>query len=171
MAESQQKVLLLGAEINARNVANQKEMVAHYTSLCPNNVIDDRGGLMFKDSILNLASSSTQAQSSGTPQLTNQALLGDAHKPLTISTVALELGIHLNTVDQQSIGRKVAAAYKLKYRVEPTKLEQFVGGAVVRVNSYTNQDLELVQTTIKNFVKPKTSQPSISFAVLGPAQD
>ena len=44
MAESQQKVLLLGAEINARNVANQKEMVAHYTSLCPNNVIEDRGG-------------------------------------------------------------------------------------------------------------------------------
>jgi hypothetical protein len=81
------------------------------------------------------------------------------------------VGIHLNTMDQQSIGRKVAAAYKSKYGVEPTKHEQFVGGAVVRVNSYTNQDLELVQTTIKNFVKPKTSQPSISFAVLGPAQD
>ena len=49
--------------------------------------------------------------------------------------------------------------------------EQFVGGAVVRVNSYTNKDLELVRTTIKVFVKPKTIQSSISFAVRGPVLD
>jgi hypothetical protein len=160
--QAEKEDALFEMEMAERKQRFVQGMLGCYSAICGKDGMDDRARLFFKDTILNVTSNSMQ---------TYGAVHENTEKPLTISTIALELGKRLSTSDQQIIGRKVATMYKTKYGKEPSKHSQFVGGAVVSVNSYTHKDLDWIQSTIQDFIKPKAIQPCISFPVPGPVAD
>jgi hypothetical protein len=188
MAERRQKLLQLTAEtsmkaaeaqmkateVQMKVMDVQKRLRDEYTLLCPNQVMDDRVRLQFKDNLLNIASSSTPARM--------QAAIGDGsdtgsaavlsvgnatnasngtvattavnpNKFITISTLAAEMGHRFDSEALKKIGMNAAAAYKIKYGGKPGKHEQLVvGGATRPVNSYTERDRAMVEKAIVDFI-------------------
>lgn len=155
MAERKQRLMQLTvetqtktAEAQAKVVDVQKMLMDTYTSLCPNQVIDDRARLMFKDNILNIAVQSNPAST--------QLAIGNGgattDKPITISNVANSKGRHFSNPELQKIGKKMAAAYREKYGKNPEKHEQYVDQAVRYVNSYTERDLGMLEAVIADYV-------------------
>ena len=74
------------------------------------------------------------------------------NKPITISTLAAEMGYRFDNGELQKIGKKMAAAYREKYGENPGKHEQLVGQASIMVNSYTERDWKLVEKVIVDFI-------------------
>jgi hypothetical protein len=114
----------------------QKTLMDTCATLSSNGVLDTRTKLHFKDNIMNLSGADIKS-------ITN----GDA--PLTISTVAADLGIHLSTGDLIKAGKSLKQLYFNKYGEDPPKHDQFVGGAVRHVCSYTERDRDLVESVIR----------------------
>jgi hypothetical protein len=131
----------------------QKMLMESYALLCPNQVMDDRARLLFKDNLLNIATSSTPARA---PLALENGAVGaqqvNLNKPITISTLAAELGYRFDNSALQKIGKKVASAYREKYGENPGKHEQLVGQASIAVNSYTERDRGLVERVIVDFI-------------------
>jgi hypothetical protein len=111
-------VQLKTAEAQEKHMTILAAHSALYTSLCPNQIIDERARVLIKDCILNAIS--------------NQYLLTNGpSKPtrfLTISTVSSELGHHFDSPTLIKIGKKVKQEYIKKYNTEPPKHEQIVAG-------------------------------------------
>ena len=111
-----------------------------YASLCgPNFQIDERARLLFKDMVMNLLTK---------PQITmgEDAPIGF----ITISTVASEMGYKLDTPQLMKVGLAVREAYRVKYNEAPQKHEQFVNGAVRKVNTYQTRDRPLIEEILNN---------------------
>jgi hypothetical protein len=142
----------------------QKMLMESYALLCPNQVMDDRARLLFKDNFLNIATQSVPARGpqlaiASDPQLAigdnsnnNKAPAANVNKPITISTLAAELGYRFDAGQLQKIGKRVASAYREKYGECPGKHEQMVGQASILVNSYTERDRGLVKKVILEFI-------------------
>jgi hypothetical protein len=130
------------ADVQAKHVAILTAHSALYTSLCPNQIIDERGRVLLKDCILNAIS--------------NQYLLtngpSEPTRFLTISTVASEMGHRFDTQTLIKIGKAVKQEYMKKYNTEPPKHEQIVAGAVRPVCTYQAKDRDLIEAAIDAFV-------------------
>ena len=111
-----------------------KESTELYSHICADTHMDERARLFFKDSLMN--------------QLMLEDKPGQASTPLTISTVAAEMGLSLSTLELQSVGHDVVRAYKAKHGEAPAKHEQLCGGAIRKVNSYTQTDRALVEAAL-----------------------
>jgi hypothetical protein len=176
MEERRQKLLQLTAETSMKAAEAQmkvmdvqKRLRDEYTLLCPNQVMEDRVRLQFKDNLLNIASSSTPARmqaaigdgsgtgsgsavSVGNASTANTSNTVNPNKPITISTLAAAMGYRFDSQTLQKIGKKVAAAYWEKYGEKPGKHEQLVGQASVMVCSYTERDRGMVERAIVDFI-------------------
>ena len=128
---------------SARQVRNMES----YKSLCTGQVMDERARLMFKDQILN-AAMGYYGQKLITADGEEEVAFGS--KPITVSTVASQMGIILNTAEAQKVGSLLAKMYFDKYKEAPAKHEQLVNGAMRLVNSYTERDRDLVQAAIRS---------------------
>jgi hypothetical protein len=141
------ETIKLKADTNAKNI----EL---YASLCgPHPRIDDRARLLFKDVVMNMATGPV-AGTPGQPQITPSGEIPVKEQStgfLTISTVASYMGYTFDTNQLMKVGVAVKKAYKTKYGEEPPKHEQFVGGAVRRVNTYQEKDRELMEFEIQEF--------------------
>jgi len=84
---------------------------------------------------------------SSAPQIGN----GAAHssESISIGSVALELGISISKADAILAGKHAAKMYREKYKESPSKHNQTIGGNVILVNSYTQQDRDLLETANK----------------------
>lgn len=172
-ADAQMKV----ADAQMKVMGVQKMLMESYALLCPNQVMDDRARLLFKDNLLNIATSSTSSPARmqaaiGDGSATNSAVsvlcVGSAvvnpsnavnpNKFITISTLAAEMGHRFNGEALKKIGKKVAAAYREKYNEEPGKHEQLVGGAARPVCSYTERDRAMVEKAIVDFLAERDHQ-------------
>lgn len=134
--------------------ANAKKLEL-YASLCgPHPRIDDRARLLFKDVVMN---SITGVAATGQLKITDTTTPAPAGEPsvgfITISTVASEMGYKFDTRQLMKLGVNVKSAYNSKYGEDPPKHEQFVNGAVRRVNTYQAKDRELIKHEISAFVK------------------
>jgi hypothetical protein len=109
------------------------------TETSPNNVLDARKKLLFHDRISNLTLG-TLADDSTT-----------AHCPITISSVALELGITLTNAECSIIGKEVKKRYMQLHGKPPSQHSQFVDGAVRMINSYTDEDKNTIVDIIKDY--------------------
>ena len=154
-AEAQMKA----ADAQMKVMGVQKMLMESYALLCPNHVMDDRARLLFKDNFLNIATQSVSARGpqlaiASDPQLaiSDGAAAVNNNKPITISTLAAELGYRFDNGQLQKIGKKVANAYREKYGECPGKHEQMVGQASILVNSYTERDRGLVEKVIVDFI-------------------
>lgn len=144
-SEAQMKI----ADAQMKVLGVQKMLMESYALLCPNQVMDDRARLLFKDNLLNIASSSTTARA---PLAIADAGAVNQNKPITISTLAAEMGYRFDNSQLQRIGKKVSAAYQAKYGEKPGKHEQLVGQASIMVCSYTERDRGMVEKAIVEFI-------------------
>ena len=147
-SEAQSKAV----DVQMKMIEVQKMLMESYTSLCPNQVMDDRVRLMFKDNFINIATHSIPFNSIRTlTEDGDSPSAAPTNKPITISTLAVEMGYRFDNVQLQKIGKKMAMEYRAKYGESPSKHEQLVGQASIYVNSYTEKDRELMQNVIFSF--------------------
>jgi AraC-like DNA-binding protein len=145
------------ADAQMKVMGVQKMLMDTYALLCPNQVMDDRARLLFKDNVLNIALQGTPARAqlaiedgAGPSAVVNLAV--NPNKPITISTLAAELGYRFDSGQLQKIGKRAAAAFREKYGESPSKHEQLVGQASIMVNSYTERDRKLLEGVIVAFI-------------------
>jgi hypothetical protein len=115
-----------------------------YKTLSPDGVIDDRARLMFKDGVLNCGLMQQARLTTGGANDTSTL-------PVTLSTIATDMGLKFSANEYIAIGVRVKKAYTHKYGTEPPKHEQLCGGAVRKVCSYTQKDVGLIQAEIQEF--------------------
>jgi len=135
---------VMEADLHTRRVNTQARLMEMYATLCPGGQLDDRTRLHFKDTIVNISS----AAAGNYKAITN----GEAkslNAPLTISTVAAELGYRFSASDLISIGTKISKLYTAKHGTAPPKHEQQCGGAVRLVCSYTERDRDIVEQALR----------------------
>lgn len=116
-----------------------------YTNLCPNQEIDERGRVLLKDCVLNsLVGGRLLTNGGSEPALA-------ATKFITISAVAAEMGYRFDPGMLIKIGKDVKREYERVYDEEPLKHEQFVDGAVRKINTYQEKDRGLVESVILRY--------------------
>ena len=155
--KAKKEIQAMHADTMAKNTDTMAKTAALYTSLCPNQEIDERGRLLLKDSVLNSAMNGDSAMNG--KLITNGAggagdscaPAKDPNKFIMISTVASELGYRFDTAVLIKIGRDVKHEYENRHREEPPKHEQFVNGGVRQVCSYQERDRDLVEAVIKRY--------------------
>ena len=126
------------AERIKSSISTYQTLMTIYAGLCPDNQIDDHARVMFKDAFYNMASD-------------GKAITNGEDKPITISNVAVELGLRLSSEDLQKAGIRIGKEYFKRYNAKPNKHEQKVGGAIRFVNSYTEKDKDLIVEVLKTF--------------------
>ena len=125
--------------------------------------LDERTRLMFKDSYMNLlmappGASGQQAQLTNgpSPQATPNA-------PISISGVATALGYKPTTNESKRIGIDIRKRYLRLHGKPPPKHDQLCDGRVTLVNSYTEQDRQLVTDALHAFyARAPEDAPDIS---------
>ena len=116
--------------------------------------VDERTKLQTEDHIKNILFSTMPAST------TTLAITDGTHQPnettgLSVSIVAKELGFKCSDGDLQRIGRAMAKAYRVTYKCDPSKHTQYVNGACIPVNSYTERDRSMMEQTIRSIMKSK----------------
>ena len=140
--ERRARIKHLEGETQKAQAEAQDKWIQLYTSLCPNKTMDERARLHFKDNVMNLSASG------GQKTIENGA---DDTRPITISTLAAQLGLKFTSGELQSIGIEVKKRYYEKYKADPPRHEQQVNGAVRNVCSYTERDRGLVEAVLKEY--------------------
>lgn len=105
-----------------------------------NTAAEERDKLFFADAARNLVAS----------YLPSNLLKGTAEdsSPVTLSTLASELGMRLSVADLAQAGRLASQLYRQRHGHPPPKHKQFVDGAVRLVNSYTKADSNLLKEAL-----------------------
>lgn len=109
--------------------------------------IDQRTELKLKDIVQNIALADVLSK----PALSAGSNTGRMEWPISdrISYLGYPPQEHKILI---RIGRAVASAYRLKYRQEPPKREQFVDGATRPVNCYSEEHIDLLDPIIKQIL-------------------
>lgn len=111
------------------------------------NSLDERTRLMMQDSlqnsILNTCFSVSLTTTKSTP-----------NKPISIASVAKELGYKPTTTDAKRIGLDLRKRYMDEHGKPPTKHDQLCDGRVTQVNSYMEQDRSMVEEALHAYFKP-----------------
>jgi hypothetical protein len=115
------------------------KVTIQYNELCNNTVIDERARLMLKDGFLNMAMAAQQGQPTEVP----------ANKPISISSVAKDLGLVIPDNEYQSIGIKVSNRYFKLHGKRPEKHDQIFRGKVIPVCNYVESDRPLLEEVIR----------------------
>ena len=112
--------------------------------------LDDRTRLMMQDSLQNsilntpLTSKSSKSIADGP----------SPNKPISIGSIAKELGYNPNTSDAKRIGLDLRKRYIKQHGKPPPKHDQLCDGRVTQVNSYNEQDRPLVEEALHAYFKP-----------------
>jgi len=114
--------------------------------------LEERARLLLKDTYMNLLlNQPVGAKTDETASL---------NKPISIASIAAELGYKPSTNDSKKIGKSIKKAYVKKYGDNPPKHEQVCDGRVTRVNSYTERDRSLVEEALHAFFGKDSSVAS-----------
>jgi hypothetical protein len=148
------------AEVEAMKLANAamardnlSKITHQYHELCQDTVMDQRARLMLKDGFLNMAMAAQQGQ----PGQGSQALIGNGsqvspNKPISLSSVAVELGFKIPDNEFIGIGKKVSSRYFQLHGKTPPKHDQLIRGKVTLVNSYMESDRPIVEEVLREHV-------------------
>jgi hypothetical protein len=111
------------------------------------NNLDERTRLMMQDSLQNSILNTCFSVSLTTTK-------SNPNTPISIASVAKELGYKPTTTDAKRIGLDLRKRYIDKHGSPPTKHDQLCDGRVTQVNSYTEQDRSLVEEALHAYFKP-----------------
>ena len=121
--------------------------------------LDERTRLMVQDAMQNSILNSMQV----VPFTGGQAATKEGvsqNKPISISSVAKELGYNVSTNDSKRIGVDLKKRYFKLHGKAPSKHDQLCDGRVTLVNSYTEQDRPLVEQALRAYFLPDVSDAS-----------
>ena len=129
------------------------KVTIQYNDLCNNTVIDERARLMLKDGFLNMAMAAQQG-------LPTQCLIQNGpnvspNKPISITSVAKDLGLVIPDNEYKSIGIKVSNCYNKLYGKRPEKHDQIIGGKVIPVCNYVESDRPLMEEVLREHCADK----------------
>jgi len=151
---------ILKAEQFGKELDSFTRVTEQYTQLCnPTSSMDERARLIFKDALMNLLIRNQQVN---VPSIEAGVPSEEPVPPvqpigfLTISSVAHELGYRFDTSQLKKLGGRIARAYYNEYNEAPSKHEQFVDGAVRRVNTYQAKDRALMTREIQAFASEQS---------------
>lgn len=115
--------------------------------------LDDRTRLMVQDSLQNslLNTQFTAGSSNQQAAITNGP---SPNKPISIGSIAKELGYNPDTSDAKRIGLDLRKRYIKHHGKPPPKHDQLCDGRVTLVNSYNEQDRPLVEEALHAYFKP-----------------
>ena len=109
---------------------------------------DERFRMALMDASKNVVLLSVPGGSSGTLTITGS----DDTKPISVSSVAADLGKRLSTRELSEIGRVVAAAYREAHDGKsPPQHDGYANGHIVKINSYFEKDRALLVDAIESF--------------------
>jgi hypothetical protein len=108
--------------------------------------LDERTRLMVQDALQNSILTGTQQQ----PLLTDGSS-PSPNAPISISSVATALGYKLTTNESKRVGHDIRKRYQRLHGKAPPKHDQLCDGRVTLVNSYTEQDRQLVTDALHAF--------------------
>ena len=129
---------MLEADLHTKRVNTQARLMEMYAALCTGNQLDDRTRLHFKDTIVNLSSAAA-----GNAITNGEAKSPNA--PLTVSTIATELGLRFTSDELKCIGAKISKLYRAKHGTSRCD------GAVRPVCSYTERDRDIVEQALREY--------------------
>jgi hypothetical protein len=135
----------LEEEIKTMAQARMTNLRSEYNLVCTDTTMDERARLLFKDTYMNMLLNSQQP---------NGLAIGNGpspNTPISISSVAKELGFNANKEDVQRIGRDLGKRYRQKHGQPPSKHDQLCDGRVTSVNSYTEKDRPLVVEAVQAY--------------------
>ena len=127
--------------------------------------LDDRTRLMIQDALQNTILTSmhqgslaiTNGRSSQSITATTNA---NDNAPISIGSVATELGYKPSTADAKRIGIDLRKRYFKLHSKPPSKHDQLCDGRVTLVNSYHEQDRQLVEEALHAYFKSEISDAS-----------
>jgi len=112
--------------------------------------LDERTRLMMQDSLQNYI-----LNSASTTCLKKAITDGPSpNKPISIGSIAKELGYNPNSSDAKRIGLDLRKRYIKQHGKPPPKHDQLCDGRVTQVNSYNEQDRPLVEEALHAYFKP-----------------
>ena len=135
----------LEEEIKTMAQARMTNLRSEYNLVCTDTTMDERARLLFKDTYMNMLLNSQQP---------NGLAIGNGpspNAPISISSVAKELGYNANKEDCQCIGRDLGKRYRQMHGQPPPKHDQLCDGRVTSVNSYTEKDRPLVVEAVQAY--------------------
>lgn len=148
------EIAVMEREIAGMEREHIKDVMSCYRDVCSDSVMDERARLMFKDYFLNMTAQATR--SAGLIANGDGAAAGvSANKPISLSTVAMDLGYRLTTAQAKAVGLQLRKKYVGEHGKPPSKHEQICDGRVTRVNSYTESDRPLMESVIQRFMDPQ----------------
>lgn len=145
LAERKQALEHLRSETTANHLQNINTFCQTMTMLNPLWTDDKRLRLQVEDLTKNVM------LNKNLPAITN----GEAPSPtqsISISQVAMEMGVRLNHKQEMRAGLAASNAYLLRYGERPSKHRQWVQGAERDVCSYTEKDRDLIVSAIESAV-------------------
>lgn len=132
---------------NSRNMIEIRKTLIDDLSRLSNpdgSALEERARLLLKDDAMNQLLNQ-QAQNTSSP-----AAGHSPNKPISIASVAKELGYKLSTSDAKKIGIDLKKRYMRAHDGNaPPKHEQLCNGLVMKINSYSEQDRSLVEQAIR----------------------
>ena len=130
------QVALLPEQRHALRLQNIREQMNLLNELCS---LDDRDRMDLSDAVRNTGQHLLPART-------------DVALPVTISGRAIDLGIKLDRKDAIRVGKITARLYREKHDKNPVKHTQYVDGAARHVNSYTEDDLDIIDEAINGIL-------------------
>ena len=121
--------------------------------------LDDRTRLMFQDTYMNMLMNSQVSTEKGAAQamLTNGP---SSNAPISIGSVAAELGYKPSTTDAKRIGIDLKKRYMKLHGRPPSKHDQLCDGRVTQVNSYSQKDRPMLVEALRAYFSPPASLSS-----------
>lgn len=113
MAERKQRLL-------QTMLVTQQTLMYDYASLCPQQILDDKARLMFKDNLLTLMSLQDVSSVTDVPNVEDvipDSTLENTER-ITVRSFALEQGKHYSEKDLQRIEEIMSSMYEKKYGVK-----------------------------------------------------
>jgi hypothetical protein len=150
------EIEMLEADVEAKKLANAAmacenlcKVADRYQELCEDSLMDERARLMLKDGFLNMAMAAQQPTNSGSQALIENSGVVLPNKPISLSSVAVELGFKIPDGEFMAIGKKVSRRYFQLHGKTPSKHDQLIKGKVTSVNSYTESDRAIVEEVLR----------------------
>jgi hypothetical protein len=147
----EEKKARMPAELQQKSMQNVQMFAGLMTSLNPDWTSDARLRLQLEDSMKNAFFTPTQ------PLLTNGEAPVSLTRSIDVSTVGQDLGMNLKHGERLAIGKLWKKKYFETYGEFPPLHDQFVGGIVCKVCSYTERDRAMGESVIREYVcnKPR----------------
>jgi len=141
----EEKKARMPVELQQKSMQNVQMFAGLMTSLNPDWTSDARLRLQLEDSMKNAFFTPVQ------PLITNGAAVVPLTRSIDVSTVGQDLGMNLRHGEKLAIGKLWKKRYFETYGEAPPLHDQFVGGVVCRVCSYTERDRAMGESVIREY--------------------